>query len=162
MDQKTLSKWLKCIIIGTGLCGLAVYAVVIPALGQAIGDHFASQNPEFTYYQPWLCIIWASGIPCYAVLFFAWKIATNIGLDHSFSNENARMLKWISILAAGDTAFFFMVNIITLLLNMNSPAIVLFSFIIVFVGIAVAVAAAALSHLVKKAAVLQEQSDLTI
>ncbi len=162
MEQKTLSKWLKCIIIGTGLCGLVIYAFVIPTLGQTIAEQIADQNPKFTYFQPWLCFIWISGIPCYAVLFFAWKIATNIGLDCSFSAENAKLLKWISISAAGDVAFFFVGNIIMLLLNMNHPVIVLFSFIIVFVGIAVAVAAAALSHLVKKAAVLQEQSDWTI
>ena len=34
--------------------------------------------------------------------------------------------------------------------------------IVVFVGVAISVAAAALSHLVMKAAMLQEQSDLTI
>ena len=45
---------------------------------------------------------------------------------------------------------------------MSHPGVALFSLIVVFAGVAVAVAAAALSYLVKKAAVLQEQSDLTI
>ena len=53
-------------------------------------------------------------------------------------------------------------NIILLILNRNHPGVVLASFVVVFVGIAVAVASAALSHLVKKAAALQEQSDWTI
>ena len=43
-----------------------------------------------------------------------------------------------------------------------SPGIILFSLLVVFIGIAIAVAAGALSHLVRKAALLQEQSDLTI
>ena len=47
-------------------------------------------------------------------------------------------------------------------LEMNHPGIVLISLIVVFFGSAVAVAAAVLSHLVLKAALLQEQSDLTI
>ena len=47
-------------------------------------------------------------------------------------------------------------------LNMNHPGIVIMSLLIVFAGTAIAVAAAALSRLVKKAAALQEQSDLTI
>ena len=46
--------------------------------------------------------------------------------------------------------------------NMSHSGVALFSLLIVFAGVAVAVAAAALSHLVQKAAVLQEQSDLTI
>ena len=33
MEQKKLSKWLKCMIIGIGICGLIIYAVVIPYLG---------------------------------------------------------------------------------------------------------------------------------
>ena len=45
---------------------------------------------------------------------------------------------------------------------MNHPGVVLASFGVVFVGIALSVAFAALSHLVKKAAALQEQSDWTI
>ena len=159
MKQTSLSKWLKIIIIGCGICGLLIYALVMPSIGQTL----ASENPEMSsYFWPWLIFIWATGIPCYIALFFAWKIAANIGVDKSFSISNAKLLKWISILAAGDAAFFFLGNIVFLLLNMNHPSIVLLSLIIVFAGVAISVAAAALSHLVMKAADLQEQSDLTI
>ena len=159
MEQKTLSKWLKGIIIGVGLCGLTVYTAVIPALADYVRDGY----PEFAAaILPWKIFIWCSAVPCFAVLFFAWEIASNIGADRSFSNENAKDLKWISGLAAGDALFFFLGNILLLLWNMNHPGIVLASCVIVFIGIAVAVASASLSHLVKKAAALQEQSDLTI
>ncbi|MFR8207704.1 DUF2975 domain-containing protein [Hominenteromicrobium sp.] len=76
--------------------------------------------------------------------------------------KNASLLKSISILSALDAGFFFVGNIVLLLLNMSHPGVVLASFVVVFVGVAVAVASAALSHLVKKAAALQEQSDWTI
>ena len=159
MEQKTLSRWLKAIIIGVGLCGAAVYTTVFPALA----DYVTEGYPEFSVaILPWKIFIWCSAIPCFAVLFFAWEIASGIGMDRSFSNENAKNLKWISGLAAGDALFFFLGNILLLFLNMNHPGIVLASSVVVFVGIAVAVASAALSHLVKKAAALQEQSDLTI
>ena len=159
MEQKTLSNWLKYMIVGTGLCGLVVYALVIPTLGV----NLCEQYPEFSgWFWPWLIFLCGSGIPCYAVLSLAWRIATNIGMDRSFSEENAKMLLKISCLAAGDAGFFFVGNIILLLLNMNHPGVVLASFGIVFVGIALSVAFAALSHLVKKAAALQEQSDWTI
>lgn len=45
---------------------------------------------------------------------------------------------------------------------MSHPGVALFSLLVVFAGVAVAVASAVLSHLVQKAAVLQEQSDFTI
>ena len=49
-----------------------------------------------------------------------------------------------------------------LLLNINHPSIALCSLLVVFAGVAVAIAFAALSHLVLKAEVLQDQSDWTI
>lgn len=159
MKQKMLSRWLKCIIIGMALCGIIIFAAVVPALGMSL----RAEYPEFANrFIPWLVFIWCSGIPCFAVLVFAWRIAANIGLDRSFSEENAKWLLWISCLAAGDAGFFFSGNILLLLFNMNHPGIVLASMMVVFVGVAVAVASAALSHLVKKAAALQEQSDWTI
>lgn len=159
MEQKTLSKWLKCIIIGVAICGIIIYSAVIPSLGQAIVYDY----PEFShYYLPWLIFIWMTGVPCYCALIFAWKIVTNIGTDCSFSEENAKFLKWISVFAAGDAAFFFLGNIVLAFLNMNHFGIVLLSFLVTFIGVAISIASAALSHLVKKAAILQDQSDWTI
>ena len=86
----------------------------------------------------------------------------NIGKDRSFCVENARLLKWISALAAADAAFFFLGNILYLLLGWSHPGVTLLCLLVVFVGVAISVAAAALSHLVMKAAALQEQSELTI
>ncbi len=151
MKQSALSKWLKLMIAGVGICGGVIYAVLIPMLARAMVDRY----PEFGNCQwPWLILIWATAVPCCAALVFGWKIAANIGADRSFSAENAKLLKWISVLAAVDSAIFFAGNLIYLLLGMNHPSIVLGSVLIV--------AAAALSHLVLKAAELQIQSDLTI
>ena len=159
MEQKALSKWLKIIIIGVGICGLVGYFLVIPSFGQSL----ARQYPEFSgRYLPWLIFIWVTAIPCYIALFFGWKIAANIGADRSFSVENANLLKWISWLAAGDSIYFFAGNVTLLLLDMSHPGVVLASLLVVFAGVAITVAAAALSHLVRKAAALQEESDLTI
>ena len=159
MEQKTLSKWLKLILLGMGICGLAVYFLVVPGFG----DSLRSQYPEFAgRYWPWLIFIWVSGIPCYAALVLGWRIAANIGRDASFSMENARFLRSIAVLAALDAAYVFLGNLAMLFLDMSHPGVVLLSLLVVFAGAAVAVAAAALSHLVRKAALLQEENDLTI
>ena len=159
MEQKTLSKWLKLILLGMGICGLAVYFLVVPSFG----DSLRSQYPEFAgRYWPWLIFIWISGIPCYAALVLGWRIAANIGRDASFSMENARFLRSIAVLAALDAAYVFLGNLAMLFLDMSHPGVVLLSLLVVFAGAAVAVAAAALSHLVRKAALLQEENDLTI
>ena len=159
MEQKHLSKWLKLILIGVAICGLVVYALVVPMCGISL----CSLYPEYSNrFWPWLIFIWISGIPCFLVLYYAWRISTNIGNNLSFTDQNASLLKSISVLSALDAGFFFVGNIVLLLLNMSHPSVVIVSFVIVFVGVAVSVASAVLSHLVQKATALQEQSDWTI
>ena len=160
MTQKNLAKWLKALIIGTGIFGIIIFGMLIPAYGAS----FASLNPELAYcYWPWLAFLWLCAVPCFVSLFFGWKIAKNIGEDRSFSFDNSRLLKIIAFLALGDCAFFFLGNWALLFMNMNHPGVVLiFSPLVIFVGIAVAVVCFALSHLVYKSALLQNESDLTI
>lgn len=159
MQQSSFAKWLKIIVIGVGICLTLLCAWIIPTLGQSL----QLQYPEISaFFYPWLIFLWISAVPCYAVLFIAWKIFTNIGNDESFTMVNATYLKWVSLLAAGDSFFFFATNFIFWLFNMNHPGIMIVSLIVVTFGVAIAIIAAALSHLVLKAADLQVQSDLTI
>lgn len=159
MSQKNLSKWLKGIIAGMVVCGAIIYLYLIPVWGRDLVE----ANPEFSNcYIPWLAVLLISAIPCYWGLYFGWKIAAEIGKDNSFSRENASYLKNISMLAALDSVYFFGANLVLMLLGMNHPGIFLLSLFVVFAGIAVTVAAAALSHLVKKAADMKEENELTI
>ena len=159
MAQASFSKWLKWIIGGIAVCGAAMYFYFLPMFGSGI----AKDNPELSYcYLPWLIVIWVSAIPCFLILYFGWKIVTEIGRDNSFSMDNSRFLKYISILAFADSGYFFLANIVLLLLNMNHPAIFLATLLVEFAGVAVSVAAAALSHLVQKAADIQKENELTI
>ena len=159
MEQKQLAGWLKAIIIGVGICGAIVYAGVVPFAG----DVLVASAPEFSgAYWPWVIFLWITAIPCYAALVCAWKIACRIGQNRSFCYENASSLRTVSVLAAADCAFFFVGNLVLLVLNWNHPSMVILSLLIICFGIAVSVAAAALSHLVRKAADMQAQSDLTI
>ena len=159
MSQANLSRSLKIILTGVGICGLIVYFVILPT----VGNDLHASYPEFAgWHWPWMIFLWCTAIPCFAVLVLGWMIAVNIGRDRSFSEANARLLQRIAWLAAGDTAFFFLGNIVLFFLSMNHPGILLASLLICFAGVAVTVAAVCLSHLVHKAADLQEQSDLTI
>lgn len=160
MNQKNHSKWIKAVIIGTAIFGLAVFGWMIPAYGAS----FASLNPEFAHcYWPWLIFLWICALPCFASLFFGWKIASNIGADKSFSFENSGCFRIIAWLAAGDSAFFFLGNWVLLFLGMSHPGVaIIFAPLITFVGMAVSVVCAVLSQLVYKSAVLQSESDLTV
>lgn len=159
MNQVLLSKWLKAVIIGTGVCDTVVYFLVFPFWGRDIIYAY----PEFSsWYWPWLTFLWLTAIPCYIALVSGWKIVTEIGRDQSFCIENAKRLRLISILAAIDSAFVFVGNIVFLLLNMTHPGVFLIALFVVFGGIALTAVFAALSHMVLKAAKLREENDLTI
>ena len=159
MNQQKLSSWLKVIIIIIGLCGLIVYFGILPDCGSWMRESY----PEFaSWHWPWMIFLWITAIPCYVILVLAWKIAVNIGENRSFSSANAGLLQGIAWLVAGDILFFFLGNVVFFFLSMNHPGIFLISLLICFVGFSVTVAAACLSHLVRKAADLQEQSDLTV
>ena len=159
MKQKTLGRWLKGTILAVGAVGLLVCLAVVPVMGMNLKEKY----PEFAHcFWPWMVFILLTALPCFGMLVQGWKIAENIGNDRSFTMVNARLLKWIAVLSAGDAAFFFGGNIVLWLMNMSHPGVVLASLSAVLVGAVVAVAAASLSHLVQKAAALQEQSDWTI
>lgn len=159
MSQKSLSRWLKAIIGGMAICGALIYLYIIPILGRDLVD----ARPEYTsWYFPWLAVVLVSAIPYYWGLYFGWKVSTEIGKDNSFSMENAEYLKNISILAALDSLYFFAANVVFMVIDMNHPGVFLISLIVVFIGVAVTVAAAALSHLVRKAAEIQQENELTI
>jgi hypothetical protein len=159
MKQKELSFWLKCVIAGVAVCGLIIYAVLIPRLA----DYCVTQGTLASGDSlVWMISVWVSALPCYAVLVLAWRIAVNIGENRSFSIANAKLLKWISYLTLADVVYFFAVNVCFLLMD-KTPAIMMgVALVICFFGTAFSVCAAALSHLVVKAAAIEEENELTV
>ena len=101
-------------------------------------------------------------MPCYMALWMAWKIFTDIEKDKAFTMENAKRMGNVSFLAAADAVLLVVGNVVYLILHMNHPGVLLASFLIALVGTAIAIAAAMLSHLIRKAARLQDESDWTI
>lgn len=160
MNQKNLSKWLKAIILGAVAAVLVIYGFVVPEFAGFLAGLRVHENPAFCGI--WIAVISVTGLPILAALGLAWKIAKNIGEDRSFSMDNARALKTVFYLALGDAVYFFLANLVLFFCDLSHPGIFLISMIAVFAAVAVAVAMAALSHLVEKAAVLQDENDLTI
>jgi len=91
-----------------------------------------------------------------------WRIAGQIARNNSFSRENAMSLRIIALLAGLDAALLLVGNAVFLALGRSVPMLSLVSAFVCFAGLAISVGAACLSHLVLKAAGLQEENDLTI
>ena len=159
MNQKTLANWLQSLIVVAAMCGALLYGIVFPSVGERTVEKF----PELAgWFWPWLLFLWGSAIPCYLVLWHGWRLTGSVRRDESFTRENARRLGKISILAAVDSGYLFLGNLVFLLLSMSHPSVFAALLLISFIGIAIAAAAALLSHLVYKAALMREDADLTI
>lgn len=164
MTQKSLARLIKGILIGFAAFGIifcicVLYWGIIPLTG---ADIYYNDPAVRRMFLPWMIFLLITAVPCYIFLFFGWRIAANIENDNSFTADNADYLKKMSYLALGDSVFFFLGNIVLLLLNMNHPGMLLGSLVIDFLGISVTVGCAALSHLVQKAAEMKAENDLTI
>lgn len=159
MEQHTLVRWLKLLVIFGFAFGIAVCVLFLP-LG---GKEFVKNYPELSsYYIPWLFFLWILAAPCFAALGLAWKIFGNIEKERSFCMENAEALQKFSYLAAADSVILLVGNVLLLFLNRSHPAVFLASVLVIIVGIGIAAAAAVLSHLVRQAAGIQEENELTI
>ena len=159
MKAKHFSFMMKFIIIALAVFGAVFYALV-PNLVGVMAEllHFTAHG----VFYPWTIVILLTAIPCYAVLVLAWLMANTVKKETQFSHKNAGRLKKMAICALADGGFFFLANLVLWIAEMNMPAVVVFSVLVLLVAIAFAAVATVLAGMVEKAAVLQEESDLTI
>jgi len=159
MSQKSLSRFVKAIIILALCCAAVVYLVLLPARG----NELFGNAPSGAGMRPvWLTLEALTAIPVLWALVHAWMVARNIGLDRSFSEANAGHLKVVSILAAVDGGYYLLLSLVFFFIVPRDAVTLLAPAVLVMLAAAGSVTAAALSHLVQKAARLQEENDLTI
>ena len=152
MNHTKLSKYLKVLIVCSALCGVALYLGLWFGVISEVGFRFL----------PWLVIVGCAFIPIYVALSVCWSIARDIGANRSFTLENARRFHCIARLAIWDAVGYFLAVLIYWLVGLGHPSLVLASLALTLVGAAIAVVCEGLSYLANKAALLQDQSDLTI
>ena len=156
MNRKHSLNLLKLACVLTALMGVALFFFVAPAV---VMDYASHREPRF-----WidLIYIWIVGALSFAALGQAWKICVEIGRDNSFSQKNARSLFRICLLALTMAALLAAGVAALCLLGMGLPAL-----LIAMLGFAaacalVALLANALSQLVRRAAAIKSENDLTI
>lgn len=153
---KTVGTGLKATIIIMGILAFGIHSMLSVLF-------LVSESPEMQPLTvPWLIFIWTTAIPMVPALFNSWLTATYICKKKPFIMENSVYLRNISICAAADSLIVFFGNWILLFMNKNHPSVLLLSMVVVVIGIAICLCAAGLSQLIKRAAELQNLSDLTI
>ena len=157
--NKHPERGMKLASLAAALVGLLAAFVFLPMLASALLE-------EFPAYQKWYwpCLIygWVVLLPGFAGLWEFWKICVEIGRDNSFSQKNARSFFRICLLALTMAALLAAGVAALCLLGMGLPAL-----LIAMLGFAaacalVALLANALSQLVRRAAAIKSENDLTI
>ena len=157
--NKHPERGMKLAALAAALIGLLAAFVFLPMLASALLE-------EFPAYQKWYwpCLIygWVVLLPGFAGLWEFWKICMEIGRDNSFSQKNARALFRICLLALTMAALLAVGVAALCLLGMGLPAL-----LIAMLGFAaacalVALLANALAQLVRRAAAIKSENDLTI
>ena len=159
MSSKTLFRLIRSTVIVALLSGLFAYIYIIPTLG----TYLVTQYPDYSHlYYPWLIFLWLAALPYLAILVLMWKVSGVIGQDKVFTTNTAKTAKLGSILFFGNAGFFFLGNVVFLILNMNHPVVLLLSLFICMFNVTLAVFAAVMARYITKAAALQEEADNTI
>jgi len=159
MDQKKLSRWLKVITAILFLMLLCVFFVLSPMIDNGLAGLTPANRND---YHAFFIVARIMLLPCFAALWFFWRICCNIGLDRSFCSENVRYLKNIAILALSDTVLCFLTVIVFACIAAFGAGFYIASLVMIVIGIAVASAALVLAHLTEKATALKAENDLTI
>ena len=157
--NKHPERGMKLAAVAAAALGLLAAFVLLPTLASAMLEEYPAYQK---WYWPGLVYCWIVLLPGFAGLWEFWKICVQIGRDDSFSQENARSLFRICLLALTMAALL-VAGVATLcLLGMGLPAL-----LIAMLGFAaacalVALLANALSQLVRRAAAIKSENDLTI
>lgn len=159
MKQKKISLWLKAVTIAIALMGLAFF-------GSATAYAFAFRpdynDPVPVYLRQNIVFLWVTAVLCFLVLFFFWKIITEIGNDNSFSMENVKNFKSMAI--CGILIIFeYILRIIVWLIKGDLEFIPLtYTLLKIFVFIIFVVLCIAMSKLVQNAYEIKQENELTI
>ena len=155
MKHSTMANLLRGVIILLVLCGVFVHLYLLPNM-------FVGGIYRELVTGPWLILAAIALIPCYAVTVIAWQIAGSIEKEREFCHRNATRFRWIFGLALSDSAVFLVGSVILFLIGRAYAWCVLGAVVLAALGVCVAIAAAVMSHLIDRAAVMQDDADLTI
>jgi len=159
MSQKSIAKILKVFCVFVAVVGAFFFFLYAPLLV----DDLAFMYPEAAYLKwPGLVGIWLIAILCYAVLVNFWMICVRIGEDNSFCNENANGMKRMGLLSFAVAVLLTAAMVFLGCSGFLGIAYFVVYFLLMCVVCGVGVLCLALSALIRRAAQLKEENDLTI
>ena len=158
MKEKTLCTLTRIAIVIIGICGLLSCFLWIPlSIGGGTLQNLPWQSSDFLVQY---IFHWIVSLPCFVLLFFAWKIASSMNNGKLFSKKNALYVSYASIILVIDIIFFLIGNVVFALLGWSNWLAL--HILVAVIGLVVSVFMYILSKYLIRAAVLQEESDFTV
>ena len=151
--------WLKGVLVFSAIAlGLVVFGGVPGYM-----RHVIHVRPDLSVWDYWMrgygLLV---ALPVWATMVLLWKVFDTLPDNHAFSMENARRFQWIYQLAGIDLALVVALGTF-LVVSGVTPAFITGSLLItVFVGIVAIIVFYVLAGLVRNAAELKQDSDMTI
>jgi len=159
MSHKTLSK----LLLAAGVIACIGGAVVFFLYAPLMAAECRLMYPELAHFAwPMLIYIWVIALLYLHAVFLYMRISVRLGKNRSFCPENADDLKRIALFLIIAAALWFLLIFLPGVIGLDiGPAFLLF-LLACMATLAVAIVAYALSLLVRRAAALQAENDLTI
>lgn len=142
-----------------GALGIFVVFVLAPYWGVQMRSAYPTDRDLF-----WLLLlyVWATALPGFWALFEYFRVCKEIRRDNSFSRENVRSLRAIFRLLLMMSAMLLLGAVALFTLRQWHPTVILLLLMGAASSALVAVLANALSQLIRRAAELKDENDLTI
>lgn len=159
MKQKAITYWLKAVAISIGLLGLAFFG---GATAYAFFYRPDYNEPVPEYLRQNIVSFWISAVICYTILFFFWRIVSEIGKDNSFSLENVKNFKCMA--GCGVAAIIEYIAVIVIWLVNDEVELIPLSYTLLKIVffILFVVLCYAMSKLVNHAYEIKQENELTI
>ena len=159
MEQKSITYWLKAVVISFGLLGIAFFG---SATAYAFFYKPDYNEPVPEYLRQNIVALWITAILCYVILYFFWRIVNEISKDNSFSMENVKNFKCMAV-GGGFIIIEHIIQIIVWLIKGQITLIPLsYALLKILVAILFVILCYAMSKLVSNAYEIKQENELTI
>lgn len=161
MNSAKLSIMIKASIIVFALCGIIMcafwypFSVSLTTMGTL--DYTTPTVAQNVRMWSQIVFYWVVSIPCFVILWMAWKISNAIKNDVFFSLKVAKLVKCSTVTLFIDIIVFFVGNVVFLILKWNDFYMIYF--LIAVVGLAISSMLLALSHFIVQAAGYKEEVE---
>ncbi len=161
MNEKALSALTRAAIIIIGICGLLTCLFLVPtSIGQGTLKDISWGTLNTSEFWIQYIFHWIVSLPCFWLLVIAWQITLDMDQGRLFLSQNAIRVNRATAILIIDIMAFVIGNIIFVLLGWSSWFVL--HIFVAITGLLLSVFMYILSKYLMRAAILQEESDLTV